>query len=81
MNHNHNHNGCTYAATRYAHEFLEAMAEHKFARSMLGMANTGADPQWSRTRAMKCLNSTKRQRDLAKDKLDRYRQLLKRSKP
>lgn len=74
---NHNHNGYAYAVSRYAREFLDGVAEHKFSKQMLGVANRRVDPDWDQSRAMKCLNATKRKRDLAKKRLDRYRRLLK----
>ena len=75
---NHNHNGYAYAHSRYAQDFLDGVAEFKFANKMLGMANKAPSEDWDRSRAMKCVNATRRKRDLAKKRLDRYRKLLKR---
>ena len=74
---NANHNGHTYATGRLAREFLDSTAEYKLARRLLGLANTAPTEEWNRSRAMKCLNSTKRKRDLAKKRLDRLRHQLK----
>lgn len=74
---NHNHNGITWVTSRYAQAFYEGVQEHRFARRMLGLANSAPSEEWDRSRAMKCLNATKRKRDLAKKRLDRYRRRLK----
>ena len=63
----------SYATHRYAQQFLDAHREFKFSCRLLGMANVTDDPQWTKARAMKCINATKRRRKLAKDKLDRIR--------
>lgn len=74
---NHNHNGYNWAASRYAQDFLDGIQEHQLARRLLGLANTAPTKDWDRSRAMKCVNATKRKRDLAKKRLDRYRRRIK----
>lgn len=74
---NANHNGYAWAESRYAQDFLDGVAEHKFARELLGLANSAPTEEWDRSRAIKCLNGTRRKRDLAKKRLDRYRRRLK----
>lgn len=71
-----NHNGYPYAETRYARDFLQAMAEYRFSCQLLGMANTRQD-DWDQSRAMKCVNGTRRKMKLAKNRLDRYRRRIK----
>lgn len=70
---NHNHDGVAYAAHRYARQFIEAHQEFKFSCTMLGVANSTDDPQWTKARAIKSLNHARRARKLAKKKLDRIR--------
>ena len=77
---NSRHNGCTYAATRYAQEFLTAVDEHHLARLLRDNAEAMDDPAFPVARAEKCLTSTRRKRDQAKAKLDSYRRLIKRER-
>lgn len=70
---NHNHDGVAYAAHRYAQLFLDAHQEYKFSCRLLAVANSTDDPQWTKARALKCINRTRRQRKLAKKRLDRIR--------
>jgi len=74
---NSRHNGCTYAATRYAHEFLAAVDEYHLARALRDNARDMNDPMFPVARAEKCLVSCRRKRDQAKAKLDSYRRLIK----
>jgi len=74
---NSRHNGCTYAATRYAQEFLDAVDEHHLARALRDNAEAMDDPMFPVARAEKCLVSCRRKRDQAKTKLDSYRRLIK----
>jgi len=74
---NSRHNGCTYAATRYAHEFLDAVGEYHLARALRDNARDMNDPMFPVARAEKCLVSCRRKRDHAKAKLDYYRRLIK----
>ena len=74
---NSRHNGRTYAATRYAQEFLDAVDEHHLARALRDNAEAMDDPAFPVARAEKCLVSCRRKRDQAKAKLDSYRRLIK----
>ena len=78
---NHNHNGVHYATTRYAQDFLDACQEHRFARRLIGLANTKVDNEWTIQRAMKSMIAARRRRKLAKDRLDRYRHMAKAAAP
>jgi len=62
----------SYAISRHAKAFLETHAEYKFSCTLLGMAQHTHDNEL-RNRALKACASQRRQRKLAKDKLDRLR--------
>lgn len=63
----------SYATSRHAQLFLDAHREFQFSCRLLALANVTDDPQWTKARAMKCINANKRRRKLAKEKLDRIR--------